>query len=78
MSAKAPRRTSKRTRLFLPDGSPIFWPCSGSLATPGCYSTRREEYVREIRAVIRSNDLTRFDQAHLTTAPGGDFSTQLL
>jgi len=30
------------------------------------YSTRREAYVEEIRAVIRSNDLTRFDQASLT------------
>ena len=29
------------------------------------YSTRRDEYVREVRAVIRSNDLTRYDQARL-------------
>ena len=29
------------------------------------YSTRRDEYVREVRSVIRSNDLTRYDRARL-------------
>ncbi len=33
------------------------------------YSTRRGEYVREVLSVIRSNDLTRYDQARLA-GPG--------
>ncbi|MDF1554014.1 MAG: glucosaminidase domain-containing protein [Deferrisomatales bacterium] len=33
------------------------------------YSIRRDEYVREVRSVIRSNDLTRYDRARLAV-PG--------
>ena len=35
------------------------------------YSERRDEYVAEVRKVMRANRLTRFDARRLTAAPAG-------